>query len=129
MTKEIDFVLSLGEHDWDEEQMADIPAAQQEALRRVREDGWREAKPGEHPDLNAPEARLSTLAAFRELVDAQLDEMIEGAPFVTEVIAAVCERAADLLESKKAELVAGWAHGFEGNHNDTMFLLRLSVPE
>jgi hypothetical protein len=128
MTKELDFVLSLSEHDWEEEQLADLDATRLEALRRVRDDGWREAKPGEYRDLGTPEAQMTSLERFRELVDSQLNEMVEDAPFVAEVIAAVCERAAVLVESKKARVTAGWAYGFEGNHNDTTFLLRLSVP-
>jgi hypothetical protein len=127
MSKDIDFVLSLDEHEWSEELMDDLEAAHAEAMRRVA-GGFREAKAGESSSLGDPEAQLTSLEGYREIVETQLDEMLEGAPFVADVIAAVCERAARLVEDKKARIKAGWAYGFEGNHNDTTFLLRLSVP-
>jgi hypothetical protein len=128
MAKLIDFVLTLGEHDWDEEQMEDEQAARVEALRRVNEEGWRKVPAGKSKELAEPEAQMQDLASFRALAEAQLEEMLEGSPFVAEVITAVCDRAAELIKAKNATLRAGWAYGFEGNHNDTTFLLRLSVP-
>ncbi len=128
MAKVMNFVLSLGEHDWDEEQMEDEQAARTEALRRVKEEGWREVPASESSDLDTTEARMNDLASFRALAEAQLEEMLEGSPFVAEIITAVCDRAAELLKAKNATLEAGWVYGFEGNHNDTTFLLRLSVP-
>lgn len=129
MTRHVDFVLSLGEHEWTDEQTADEDAARVEALRRVREEGWRQAESEEDVSpLGAGGTEVTSIAEYRALLTERLADMLEGAPFFAEVLDEALVRLASLIESRKASLVAGWAYELEGHHNDTLFYVRLAVP-
>lgn len=121
------WALTLAEHDWSEDQMADPEAARLEALRRVAE-GFRPAEPSEARLLDAPEAQATSIDAFLATMRAQLAELLEGDEpnFVAEVIDAVRMELEAHMERHGAKILAGWATPFEGNHCDTTFLVRLA---
>lgn len=114
------FILSFDEHSWEEEAFKDQIA---ESVRRVRSPGWREATRREASCLKFEEAAVSSIEGFADMSRRQTAEAFGGK--VLKIVKPVTASLKALLKTHDAKLVRAWAYGFEGNHNDTEFIVGL----